>query len=91
VKIEYDESKRQWTLEERGLDFLDAPKIFDAVEFELIDDRFEYGEVRIISFGQLDDRPVAVVWTAKGRNRRRIISMRYAHDREIKARRKAMD
>ena len=91
MRIEYDEAKRQWTLEERGLDFLDAVKVFEALEMELVDDRFPYGEIRIISFGQIDDRPVAVVWTSKGENVRRVISMRHVHDREIKARRRAMD
>jgi uncharacterized DUF497 family protein len=31
------------------------------------------------------------VWTRKGFETRRIISMRYVHDREIKARRRALD
>ncbi len=91
MRIEFDEAKRQRTLSERGLDFTDALKVFDSVELELVDDRFDYGEVRIITFGQIEDRPIAVVWTAKGPKRRRIISMRYVHEREIEARKRALD
>ncbi|HCF24673.1 MULTISPECIES: BrnT family toxin [unclassified Novosphingobium] len=91
MDLEYDEEKRQRTLRERGLNFSDATKVFDSLEIELVDDRFDYGEVRIISFGQIDDRPVAIVWTPRGTHRRRIISMRYVHEREIEARKRALD
>ena len=91
MELEYDAQKRLWTLRERGLDFADATWVFESVELELIDDRFDYGEVRMISFGQIGNRPVAVVWTEKGKDQRRIISMRHVHDREIEARRRSMD
>jgi uncharacterized protein (DUF4415 family) len=91
MNLEWDEAKRDWTLRERGLDFKDAQRVFEAVDMELIDDRIDYNEVRIISFGQLDDRPVAVVWTQRNPDTRRIISMRHVHEREIEARRRAMD
>jgi uncharacterized DUF497 family protein len=29
-KFEWDEAKRQWTLAERGLDFIDAAMMFDG-------------------------------------------------------------
>jgi uncharacterized DUF497 family protein len=91
MNLEWDEVKRDWTLRERGLDFKDAQRVFEAVDMELIDDRIDYNEVRIISFGQLNDRPVEVVWTQRSPDTRRIISMRHVHEREIEARRRAMD
>jgi hypothetical protein len=45
------------------------------------DDRQDYGEMRSITVGLLDDRMVVVVWTQHG-ERRRIISLRKANDRE---------
>jgi uncharacterized protein len=90
MKLEWREEKRHTTLEERGLDFADAIKVFESVEIELVDDRRDYGEDRFISFGYVENRPVAVVWTPRG-NIRRIISMRHAHDRELEARRRALD
>lgn len=90
MEIEYDETKRRWTLQNRQLDFADARKVFEALELELEDDRIDYGERRILSFGKIDERSVAVVWTPRA-NSRRIISMRHVHDREIDARRRALD
>ena len=80
--IEYDTVKREKTLLERRLDFADADKIFDGLHFIAHDDRFDYGEKRFITVGLLCDRMIIVVWTPRD-NARRIISMRYANDREI--------
>ena len=52
------------------------------------DERREYGEVRIIAFGAVDDRELVVVYTVRA-GRRRILSARRAHSRERKAYREA--
>lgn len=80
--IEFDSVKRDKTLVERGLDFARAPEVFAGPVLELPDDRQDYGEQRFITFGVLDARLVVLVWTPRG-EARRIISMRYANDREI--------
>lgn len=90
MRISYDEAKRLWTLEERGLDFRDAPKVFAAPHFDLTDDRRDYGEDRFLTFGILDGRNVSLVWTARDGGRR-IISMRHVHEDEIIARKRALD
>ena len=90
MKLEWDETKRLATLRLRGLDFADALTVFSSSELELEDDRKNYGEKRLITFGFIDDRPVAMVWTPRGKNRR-IISMRHVHDDEIEARRRTLD
>jgi uncharacterized protein len=71
------------TLLERWLDLADAGKIFDGIYFVAPDDRFDYGEDRFFTVGTLDHRVVVIVWTPRN-DARRIISMRYANDREIK-------
>lgn len=81
VKLDYDSAKRDATLEHRGLDFARATEIFAGVTFTQRDDRVDYGEDRFITFGVLDDRMVAIVWTDRGETRR-IISMRKANERE---------
>ena len=53
MKITYDPSKRQKTLEERGLDFEDAPLLFAGKHFTREDDRKDYGEVRLVTVGML--------------------------------------
>jgi len=81
VKLDYDSAKRDATLEHRGLDFARAVDVFTGITFTRRDDRIDYGEERFITFGVLDERMVAIVWTLRG-EARRIISMRKANDRE---------
>lgn len=81
LKITFDPAKRDRTLSERGLDFADAIEIFAGRTIDIPDERFDYGETRIMSVGHLRGRMVIVVWTPAG-DARRIISMRKANDRE---------
>lgn len=83
MDIEYDDAKRAMTLRERGLDFADAFYVFAGPTRELQDRRADYGERRFISMGMLGRRMVVLVWTPRG-EARRIISMRYANERERK-------
>ena len=84
MKITSDPAKRDWTLADRGLDFaIDAAKVFGGATVTMIDDRFDYGEVRQISAGFLDGRMVVIVWTERGASRH-VISMRYCHGKEEK-------
>ena len=82
MEISIDPDKRRWTLENRGLDFVDAGMVFARDYVELLDHRKDYGEVRYRIFGTLRGRHVAIIWTPRG-NSKRIISMRYAHDEEV--------
>lgn len=82
MKVEFDQTKRDLTLKIRGLDFLDAPKVFAGKTFSLVDDRKDYGEVRHITYGFLEDRPVVIVHVERD-NLMRIISMRHAHKEEF--------
>jgi uncharacterized DUF497 family protein len=84
VRITYDNAKRDRTLTERGLDFARAAEVFAGREYTSEDSRQDYGEPRFITAGWLDERLVILVWTPRG-TVRRIISMRKANDREIKA------
>lgn len=81
MEITYDPAKRAHTLAERGLDFDDARDVFAGETIDFIDDRHDYGEVRWLSFGLLNDRLVVIVWTSRG-EARQIISMRKANGRE---------
>ncbi len=82
MKIEFDPEKREKTLAERGLDFLDATLVFDGEVVTFPDSRFDYGEDRWLTFGWLEQVAVSVVWTWRG-DIRRIISMRRMHEEEI--------
>jgi hypothetical protein len=82
VKITVDPAKREATLRDRQIDFVDAGKVFDGPIYTREDTRFAYPEVRYVTAGMLDDRMVIIVWTP--RDKPHIISMRKANDREQK-------
>ena len=90
MPITFDPAKRDKTLEERGLDFADAETVIDNLAFQWVDDRYNYGEERIAAIGLLNDRMVVVVWTERGDDRH-IISMRHAHDKELRRYKIRMD
>lgn len=81
MEIEYDPIKRQQTLQMRQLDFIRAPEVFARIHFTAQDTRKNYGEIRNITVGMLDNKLVVLVWTQRGAIRR-IISMRKANERE---------
>jgi uncharacterized protein len=83
VKISFDPKKREKTLRERRLDFAESEQVFAGPVYTVEDDRFDYGETRWITYGQLRKRLVAIVWTARGEYRH-IISLRKCNDREKK-------
>ncbi|MBF0311052.1 MAG: BrnT family toxin [Magnetococcales bacterium] len=82
MKITYDPAKREKTLTERGLDFEDAISVFLGAEVTFQDDRMGYGESRFVTVGCFGERMTVMVWTPRDEGRR-IISMRYANEREI--------
>ena len=82
MEIEFDPAKRALTLKDRGLDFLDAPRLFEGRSLTVVDDRVDYGEVRFISYGFIGNAAIAVVWTERD-GVMRIISMRRMHLEEI--------
>ena len=83
MKLCWDEAKRKWTREERGLDFADAAAIFAGERLAFPDIRFDYGEERWITVGLLVGRMMVVVWTPRAGGRH-VISMRKANEREQK-------
>ncbi len=81
MRVSYDPAKRDKALAERGLDFADAALVFEGLTVEVEDTRKDYGEKRIICYGQLAGRLVVIGYTPRG-SVRHIFSMRKANDRE---------
>lgn len=84
VSYTWNEEKRLRTLAERGLDFADAPAVFEGPIFTQEDDRLDYGEDRWVSMGMLGIKVVVIVYTER-KSEVRIISMREAtrYEREL--------
>jgi uncharacterized DUF497 family protein len=84
MKYEWDARKNGINIAKHGIDFADAPRIFQTPVLTDIDDRFDYGEERWVGLGLLDGRIVNVVYTEPGEDTRRIISVRKALQHERK-------
>ena len=74
LDFEWDENKRLTNIEKHGIDFEDAIGIWEGDVVE-VPSRSQYGENRLVAFGVLEARIIAVVYTDRG-GARRIISAR---------------
>ena len=83
MEIEWDEAKRQDALERHGVSFADVALIDLRTAKTLADNRRNYGETRLVTYGYIGSRLHVVCWTERN-GRMRIISFRKANDREQK-------
>jgi uncharacterized DUF497 family protein len=84
AKFTWDEAKRAANLKAHGVDFAEVES-FDWDDAIVADDiRRAYGERRQIAVGSIGDRLHVCVFTDRGAARR-IISLRKANRREIRA------
>ncbi|MDP2809760.1 MAG: BrnT family toxin [Rhodocyclaceae bacterium] len=81
MEFTWSEAKRNRNVKNHGLDFVDAPRVFEGVTFTYEDDRFSYGEQRFVTLGLLAGIPVSIVHT-ESEHEIRIISFRKATQRE---------
>ena len=75
MRYEWDGAKNRANFLKHGLRFEDAEKVFSGSCVQFVDDRFDYGEERLIALGYLDGRFVVIVH-APFEDGTRIISMR---------------
>ena len=81
MRYTWDPAKRQYNLQEHGLDFADAEKVFAGPVVVFEDARADYGEQRMIGIGLLDFLVVLIVHV-EADEEIRIISMRKADSDE---------
>jgi len=85
MKFEWDEAKNQTNIRKHGLDFNDAPYIFNSPMLVDLDTRYPYEEDRWIGIGLLRNRVVVVVYVERDDEEIiRIISLRKALSYERK-------
>lgn len=86
MRFEWDHTKSEGNLRERGFDFAFASLIFDGLTFEAEDRRNDYGERRLVAIGIADGIHVTVVYTDRQSRKdgilRRIISAHRSNRRE---------
>ncbi len=70
----WDEDKNQSNIRRRRLAFEDAVRIFEGATVERVDDRFDYGEVRVYAIGLVRGLEITVIYTDRDDDTRHIIS-----------------
>jgi hypothetical protein len=74
----WDERKARANRRRHGIAFADAAAIFRLPTLEDIDDRMDYGEVRMRAIGLVGARIITVIYAKAGPDTIRIISARRA-------------
>ena len=84
MRFLWNETKRVLNLNQHGLDFVDAQRVFDGPTYTYEDDRFDYSEQRFVTLGVLGGIVVSIVHTETPRQIR-VISFRKAtrHEQAI--------
>lgn len=77
MRFSWDERKCRLNLKEHGLDFVDAPRVFEGPTFTFEDDRFAYDEQRFVTLGFLAGMVVSLIHTESS-SRIHVISFRKA-------------
>ena len=76
MRFSWGERKRRLNLKNHGLDFVDAPRVFEGPTFTFEDDRFAYDEQRFVTLGFLG--PVVVSSAHRVASHIHVISFRKA-------------
>lgn len=83
MKYVFDPVKDRINREKHGLSLALAEALFAGPHLSIADDRFEYGEIREVAFGFINDRFFACVYADRG-DERRVISLRKATQTEVR-------
>jgi hypothetical protein len=74
MRYSWDEEKNRRNIELHGISFEDAKWIFEGPTVERVDDRFDYGEIRVYAIGLVNGLEITVIYSDKEDDERRIIS-----------------
>jgi len=85
IEFEWDAVKARANLEKHRVSFLTAAMTFRNEMVLRVDDREDYGEIRLIALGRVDLEVYRVIYSEPGEHRVRIISAQKASrdEREI--------
>ena len=83
MDIEFDPAKDAVNIAKHGLSLADAAEFEIEAAVVTVDDRFDYGEVRLRAFGRVDGQGRCLVFAWSASNIR-VISYRRAHEKEMR-------
>jgi uncharacterized protein len=84
MKFEWDEAKRRTNLTRHGIDFAELSAVFENMPDTKLDDRYDYGERRLLTLGLLKGSVVAIAHTENDGVIRIISARRATRNEEIK-------
>ena|SRR5215213_3523037 len=91
MRFEWDEAKRRSNLTRHGIDFADLVYVFEGPIvrggnpiIQEVDDRYDYGEQRFLTFVLLSGRVIAIVHTETNQTIRLISARKASKYEEIK-------
>lgn len=85
MRYTWDARKNRSNASRHKIAFDDAIRIFDGPTVERIDDRFDYGEIRIYAIGLVNGLEITVIYTDRADDERHIISAWRAEPHERRA------
>jgi uncharacterized DUF497 family protein len=74
MRYTWKDEKYRDNLRRHHIAFKDAIRIFEGPTVERVDDRFDYGEVRVYAIGLVHGLEITVIYTDRDDDERRIIS-----------------
>ena len=84
MRYSWNVEKNSSNIDVHGIDFEDAIGIFEGPTLERVDDRYDYGEVRVQAIGLFNGVEITLVYTDKKDTRHIITAWRSTrHEREI--------
>jgi uncharacterized DUF497 family protein len=83
MRFEWDEAKRQSNIKRHGIDFVELKKVFEGETVTLLDDRYAYGETRLLTLGLMKGTVIAVSHTETDEVVRIISARKAQKDEEI--------
>ena len=84
MRFSWDPAKNARNIQERGLSFAEAAPMWEGPMLVWIDNRRNYGEVREIGLGMVEQRVMVVGWVRRDDDDIHIFSFRKANARETK-------
>ena len=74
MRYTWDAAKNRANVKRHKIAFEDAQRIFEGPTVERVDDRFDYGEIRVYAIGLVSGLEITVIYTDRDGDERHLIS-----------------
>jgi uncharacterized DUF497 family protein len=74
MRCTWNQEKNRNNIKRHKIAFEDAKRVFEGATVERVDNRFDYGEVRVYAIGLIDGLEITVIYTDRENDKRRLIS-----------------